>query len=157
MDPKATTTKTTAKDRATSTPRVQKPAGTTPPAKAIERAPAAKPSRRLFLPGQCHFRDEAGRAVCKEPRPADKPSHLLCDRHEALWHAGKLRLSAAGKVRLFARVEAAKLDPKLAKKVAPPKPVAKARTRPAHVATIPPQNIAPKLPEPTVKVVEAKA
>lgn len=91
------TAKTTAKDRATSTPRASEPAPAKPTAKTSANTPAPK-SRLRFLPGQCHFRNEAGKAACQRPRPAEKPSHRLCDVHEALWHAGKLRLSPAGNV-----------------------------------------------------------
>lgn len=162
MDPKDTTTpaaaKATPKQRATSTPRAPKPAGKPAPVPAKATTPAPKPRLR-FLPGQCHFRNEAGRAVCKEPRPADKPSHLLCDTHEALWHAGKLRLTQAGTVRLMARLEAQKLDPtmKTAKKSTPKpaaKPARKTGTKPAQVAKIPAQNTTPKLPEATVAKVD---
>jgi len=153
MDP----TKTTAKERATSTSRVPKAAGKPAAAPTKANAPAPKPRVR-FLPGQCHYRNEAGKAICNEPRPADKPSHLLCDKHEALWRTGKLRLTQAGTARLMARLEAAKLNPptptaKPAK--AAPKPATKkARVQPAQVAKIPPQNHAAPLPEATVVKVE---
>jgi hypothetical protein len=160
----------TPKQRATSAPRVSAPASATPPAKATRSTTAAKTAapvapRSRFAPLQCHWRDADGVASCKEKRDPTKPRRLLCAKHEYEYHHGGFRLSATGTVRMLARLEAAKLDPTVAAKgtkapakkaPAPRSTASKARPRPAQVAKIPPQNVAPALPPAELHVVSVK-
>ena len=173
-----------ASEPAPATPPTKARANAAAKASPAPAAPKAKSIFGTTKQGDplCHHRDSDGKPDCKFRRDPQRPRTLLCSepgtaQHEQAWHRGEMRLTATGMSRLLALREAAKLDPTTAKqpKAAKPKSAGTSKavvgkkataaqkgalaklapkTRPAPVATIPPQNTAPKLPEATVAKVE---